>query len=90
MISKVTIIKTKSSQREINKKKKDLKEKYFFQDLNFIGSLCKVIGILGFSCITFLIYTPKSSKSNFVLNPLKFNDFMFSTKTLYQMFFKLV
>ena len=89
MISKVAITKTKSGQREINKNKKTLKIS-IFQDLNFIGSLCKVVNALGLSCITLLIYAPKSSKSNFVLNPLKLDDFMFSTKTLCQMFSKLV
>ena len=88
-ISKVAITKTKSSQRKINKKKKTSK-KSGFQDESFIGSLCKVVGALGLSCITLLIYAPKSSKSNFVLNPLKLDDFMFSTKTFYQMFSKLV
>ena len=61
-----------------------------FQDPSFIRSLCKVVGALGFSCITFFTYTPKSFKSYFVLNILKLDDFMFSTKTLYQMFSKLV
>ena len=42
------------------------------------------------SCIQLLIYTPKSSKSNFVLNHLKLDDFIFSTKIFCQMFFKLV
>ena len=50
-ISKVAIIKTKSSQREINKKKKTSK-KSIFQDLSFIGPFCKVVGALGLSCIT--------------------------------------
>ena len=77
----MAITKTKSSQREINKKKKTLKISSF-QDLSFIESLCKVIGGLGLSCITLLIYAPKSSKNNFVVNPLKLDDFMFSTKTL--------
>ena len=81
-ISKVAITKIKSSQREINKKKKTSK-KSVFQDLSFIGSLYKVVGALRLSCITLLIYAPKSSRSNFVLNPLKSYDFMFSTKTLY-------
>ena len=58
MISKVTIIKTKSSQREINKKKKTSKRSVF-HDLSFIESLCKIIGTLGFSCIILLIYAPK-------------------------------
>ena len=88
-ISKAATTKTKSRQREINKKKKTSKRSSF-QDLSFIGSLCKVIGALGLSCITLLIYAPKSSKSNFVLNPLKLDDFMFSTKTLCKMFSKLV
>ena len=57
-ISKVAITKTKLGQREINKKKKTLKRS-IFQDLNFIGSLCKVVNVLGLSCITLLIYAPK-------------------------------
>ena len=81
--------KDKISQREINKKKKTSKRS-IFQDLSFIGSLCKVVSALGLSCITLLIHAPKSSKSNFVSNPLKLDDFMFSTKTLCQIFFKLV
>ena len=88
-ISKVAITKTKSSQREVNKKKNTSKRS-IFQDLSFIGFLCKVVGVLGISCITLLIYVPKSSKSNFVLNPLKLDDFMFSIKTLCQMFSKLI
>ena len=78
-IFKAAIIKIKSSQRKINKK---ISKKSVFQDLNFIRSLYKVVDALGLSCITLLIYAPKSSKSNFVLNPLKLDDFMFSTKTL--------
>ena len=81
--------KDKSSQREIIKKKKTSKRSVF-QDPNFIRSLCKVVGALGFSCITFFTYAPKSSESYFVLNILKLDDFMFSTKTLCQMFSKLV
>ena len=69
MISKVIIPKIKSSQREINKKKTS--KRSVFQDLSFIGFLCKVVGVLNFSGITLLIYTSKSSKSNFVLNSLK-------------------
>ena len=80
--------KGKSSQREIKKKKKTSKRSVF-QDPSFIRSLCKVVGALGFSCITFFTYTPKSSKSYFVLNFLKLDDFMFSTKTMCQMFSKL-
>ena len=81
--------KDKSSQREIIKKKKN-SIKSVFQDPSFIRSLCKVVGALGFSCITFFTYTQKSSKGYFVLNILKLNDFIFSIKTLCQMFFKLV
>ena len=67
--------------KKITKKKKTSKRSVF-QDLSFIGSFCKVVGILGFLWITLLIYAPKSSKSNFVLNSLKLDDFMFSIKTL--------
>ena len=81
--------KDKSSQREIIKKNKTSKRSVF-QDPNFIRSLCKVVGELGFSCITFFTYAPKSSKSFFILNVLKLDDFMFSTKTLCQIFFKLI
>ena len=81
--------KDKSSQREIMKKKTTSKRSVF-QDLNFIRFLCKVSGALGFSCIIFFTYAPKSSKSYFVLNILELDDFMFSTKTLCQMFFELV
>ena len=81
--------KDKSSQGEIMKKKTTSKRSVF-QDPNFIRSLRKVVGALWFSCITFFTYAPKSSKSYFVLNILKLDDFMFSTKTLCQMFFKLV
>ena len=81
--------KNKSSQREIIKKKKTSK-KSIFQDPSFIRSLYKVVGALGFSCITLFTYAPKLSKSYFVLNILKIDDFIFSTKTLCQMFSKLV
>ena len=81
--------KDKSSQGEIMKKN-TISKRSVFQDPSFIRSLCKVIGALRFSCITFFTYAPKSSKSYFVLNILKLDDFMFSTKTLCQMFFKLV
>ena len=67
MISKVAITKTKSNQREINKKKKTLK-RIVFQDLTFIRSRCKIVGTLGFLYITLFTYTPKSTKSYFVLN----------------------
>ena len=71
-------------------KKKTTSKKSVFQNPSFIRSLCKVVSALRFSCITFFTYAPKSSKSYFVLNILKLDDFMFSTKTLFQMFFKLV
>ena len=66
--------KDKSSQGEIMKKKTTSK-KSVFQDPSFIRSLCKVVGALGFSCITFFIYAPKSSKSYFVLNILRIRWF---------------
>ena len=62
--------KDKSSQGEIMKKKTTSKRSVF-QDLSFIRSLCKVVGALRFSCITFFTYTPKSSNSYFVLNMLR-------------------
>ena len=73
--------KDKSSKKEIINKKKTSKRSVF-QDPSFIRSLCKVVGALGFSYITVFTYAPKSSKSYLVLNPLKLDDFMFSTKTL--------
>ena len=69
-------------------KKKITSKRSVFQYPNFIRSLYKVVGTLGFSCITFFTYAPTSSKSYFVLNILKSDDFMFSTKTLCQMFFQ--
>ena len=87
-VSKVAITKTKSSQREIHKKKTS--KRSIFQDLSFIRTLCKVVDALGFSCITFFIYAPKSSKSYFVLNLLKLDDFVFSTKTLCQILSKVL
>ena len=62
--------KDKSNQREIIKKKKTSKRSVF-QDSNFIRSLCKVVGALRFSCITFFTYAPKSSKSYFVFKYFK-------------------
>ena len=62
--------KDKSSQGEIMEKNTTSKRSVF-QDLSFIRSLCKVVGALGFSCITFFIYAPKSSKNYFVLNILR-------------------
>ena len=47
----------------------------FFQDQSFLRSLCKVVGALGLSCISFFIYAPKSSKSNNVLNIFKIGWF---------------
>ena len=81
--------KEKSNQGEIMKKKTTSKRSVF-QDSSFIRSLCKVVDALGFSCITFFTYAPKSSKSYFIFNFLKLDDFIFSIKTLYQMFSKLV
>ena len=67
-ISKVAIIKTNQ-----------VKDKSWRRRTRFV---CKVVGALGFSCIILFTYALKSSKSYFVLNFLKFDDFMFSTKTL--------
>ena len=66
--------KDKSSQREIMKKKTTSKRSVF-QDPSFIRSLCKVVGTLGLSCISFFIYAPKSSKSNIVWNILRIGWF---------------
>ena len=71
-------------------RKKNISKRSVFQDPSFIGSLYKVVGVLGFSCITFFTYAPKSSKSYFVSNILKLDDFIFSTKTLCQMLVKLI
>ena len=73
MISKVTITKTNQAKEIINKK--TTSKRSVFQDSSFIKSLCKVVGVLGFSCITFFTYAPKSSKSYFVLNILKIGWF---------------
>ena len=62
--------KDKSSQGEIMKKKTTSKRSVF-QDSSFRRSLCKVVGALGFSCITFFTYAPKSFKNYFVLNILR-------------------
>ena len=86
----MAITKTKLSQKKKINKKNKTSNISVFQDRSFIESLCKVVSVLGFSCITLLIYVPKSSKSNLVLNHLKLDDFMFSIKILCQMFFKLV
>ena len=66
--------KNKSSQWEIMKKKTTSKRSVF-QNSSFIRSPCKVVGALGFSCITFFTYAPKSSKSYFVLNILRIEWF---------------
>ena len=68
MISKVAITKTNQ-----------VKDKSWRRRIRFV---CKVVGALWFSCIILFTYALKSSKSYFVLNFLKFDDFMFSTKTL--------
>ena len=49
-------------------KKKTTSKIRVFQDQSFIKSLCKSVGALGLSCISFFIYEPKSSNSNIVLN----------------------
>ena len=67
-------------------KKKITSKRSVFQNPSFIRSLCKVVGALRFSCITLFTYAPKSSKDYFVLNILKLDDFMFSTKTLCHVF----
>ena len=66
--------KDKSSQGEIMKKKTTSKRRVF-QNQSFLRSLCKVVGVLGLSCISFFIYSPKSSKSNIVLNILRIGWF---------------
>ena len=63
-------------------KKKTTSKRRVFQDQSFIRSLCKVVGALGLSCISFFIYALKSSKSNIVLNILRIGWFHVSTKTL--------
>ena len=80
MISKVAITKTNQVKEKSLRRRKPQKEVFF--NTQAIRSLCKAVGVLGFSCITFFTYAPKSSKSYFVLNILKLDDFMFSTKTL--------
>ena len=69
MISKVAITKTNQ-----------VKDKSWRRRIRFV---CKVVGALWFSCIILFTYALKSSKSYFVLNFLKFDDFIFSTKTLW-------
>ena len=62
--------KDKLSQGEIMKKKTTSKRRVF-QYQSFLRSLCKVVGALGLSYISFFIYAPKSSKSTIVLNILR-------------------
>ena len=52
-------------------KKKITSKRSVFQDPSFIRSLCKVVGALGFSCITLFTYAPKSSKIYFVFKYFK-------------------
>ena len=63
-------------------KKKTTSKRSVFQDPSFIRSICKVVGALGFSCITFFIYAPKSSKSNIVLNILRIEWFYIFNQNL--------
>ena len=56
-------------------KKKTTSKRSVFQDPSFIRSLCKVVGALGFSCITFFTFAPKSFKGYFVLNIFKIGWF---------------
>ena len=71
--SKVAIQRQIKTRR--NHEEEDHLKRRVFQDQSFLGSLCKVVGALGFSCITFFNYAPKSSKSYFVLNILKIGWF---------------
>ena len=66
-ISKVTITKTNQAKDKSWRRRPPQREE-FFKNPSFIRSLCKVVGALGLSCISFFIYAPKSSKSNIVLN----------------------
>ena len=69
-ISKVAITKTNQAKEKSWRRRPPQREE-FFQDQSFIRSLCKVVGALGLSCISFFIYALKSSKSNIVLNILR-------------------
>ena len=53
--------KTNQVKGEIMKKKTTSKRRVF-QDQSFLRSLCKVVGALRLSCISFFIYASKSSK----------------------------
>ena len=70
MISKLGITKTNQA-KEKSWKRRPPQREVFFKDTNFIKSLCKVVDALGFSCITFFTYAPKSSKSYFVFKYFK-------------------
>ena len=56
--------------RRNHEEKDHLKDKSFSRP-KLLKSLCKVVGALGLSCITLLIYAPKSFKSYIVLNILR-------------------
>ena len=73
-ISKVAITKTNQT-KEKSWRRRPPQREVVFKDPNFKRSLCKVVSALGFSCITFFTYTPKSSKSYFVLNILRIEWF---------------
>ena len=72
-ISKVAI--TKTNQAKDKSWRRRPPQRGVFQDQRFLRSLCKVVGALGLSCISFFIYAPKSSKSNIVLNILRIGWF---------------
>ena len=72
-ISKVAITKTNQAKKKSWKRRPP--KRRVFQDQSFIRSLCKVVGALGLSCISFFIYTLKSSKSNIILNILRIGWF---------------
>ena len=74
MISKVAITKTIQA-KEKSWRRRPPQREVFFKDPSFIRSLCKVVGVLGFPCIIFLTYAPKSSKGYFVLNIFKIGWF---------------
>ena len=59
MIFKMAIIETNQVKEKLWRRRQP-KKKVFFQDPSFIRSLCKVVGALRFSCITFLTYAPKA------------------------------
>ena len=57
-ISKVAIIKTNQAKEKSLRRRRKPQREVFFQDPSFIKSLCKVVGVLRFSCITFFTYHP--------------------------------